>query len=114
MGLFPASSTAPAKVNIRENISGDSYAARVYWEVPRLVPENMRDLTQHGSARQYTGSLVVRGIISSDEKVYAIIGKGIAEIGDEILGAKVANITPAYVEFEMNGKKWKQKVEGKN
>jgi type II secretory pathway component PulC len=58
-----------------------------------------------------TGRLVVRGIAHDENEPYAIIGTQIVKKGERILGAAVIRINQDSVEFEMNGRRWIQKVE---
>jgi type II secretory pathway component PulC len=54
--------------------------------------------------------LVVTGIVTTEQTPRALIGTEIVEQGQTIMGATVIRITPDSVEFEMDGKKWTQKV----
>jgi hypothetical protein len=102
---------APVGADSREAVSPESYAARIYWQAPPLVPEEIRDITRAGDTSEYQQRLVVRGITYSDNRASAIIGKAIVRVGDEVMGARVLNIGRNHVEFEMKGKRWKQQVE---
>jgi type II secretory pathway component PulC len=55
--------------------------------------------------------LIVSGILCSEDKSSAIIGNRIVHEGDQIQGANIIKINKEGVEFEMNGKKWTQKVQ---
>ncbi len=52
----------------------------------------------------------VTGIAFCDNNGAALIGDEIVRENDIVLGVKVVRITPDYVEFERQGKKWKQEV----
>jgi type II secretory pathway component PulC len=54
--------------------------------------------------------LVVTGIVTTEQTPRALIGTEIVEQGQTIMGATVIKINPDSVEFEMDGKKWTQKV----
>jgi type II secretory pathway component PulC len=54
--------------------------------------------------------LVVTGIVTTEQTPRALIGTEIVEQGQTIMGATVIRITPDSVEFEMDGKRWTQKV----
>lgn len=84
----------------------------INWQVPPVYPETLRDPTQFGPAttQAHLGSLTVRGIVYS-ENPSAVIGTRIVRAGDEISGAKVIKINQDSVEFEMDGKRWTQKVQ---
>ena len=111
MGLFSYSNLATASQADIENIPEQAYQARVYWQIPGEIPEDFRDVTQLGSATHHAGKLIIKGIVYSGATASAIIGKGIVHVGDNVMGAEVIDIGPGYVEFEMNGKKWRQSVE---
>jgi len=53
---------------------------------------------------------VVIGIVYSEDKQIALIDKEVVRPGDTIHGVKVVKIHQDNVEFEKNGKVWKQKV----
>ena len=61
-----------------------------------------------------TPRLVVMGIAYSEDRRFAVIGKRTVQEGDEILGATVVRINRSSVEFEMDGKRWTQEVEGES
>ena len=53
---------------------------------------------------------VVTGIVYGEDKQTALIDREIVHLGNTIHGAKVVKIYRDNVEFEKNGKVWKQKV----
>lgn len=53
---------------------------------------------------------VVTGIVYSEDKQLALIDREIVRHGDTVHGVKVVKIHRDNVEFEKNGKVWKQKV----
>ncbi len=111
MGLFSHGNLAIASQADIENIPEQTYQARVYWQIPGEIPEDFRDVTQPGNATNYGGKLIIKGIVYGGATASAIIGKGIVHVGDNVMGAEIIDIGPGYVEFEMNGKKWRQSVE---
>lgn len=87
---------------------------KIDWQIPVLYPATLRDPMQFGSvttAETGTGRLVVKGIIYSEDKPAVVIGTEIVRQGDKVLGATIVKINKNSVEFEMNGKKWTQKVQ---
>ena len=64
-----------------------------------------------GTASKTEGGLVVTGIVYTQDTAYAIVGKEIVQVGRQVRGATVVAINPDSVEFEMDGKKWIQKVQ---
>ena len=60
-----------------------------------------------------TPRLVVTGIAYSEHHRFAVIDTRTVQEGNEILGATVVRISRSSVEFEMDGKRWIQEVEGK-
>jgi hypothetical protein len=88
---------------------------KIDWQIPPLYPEALRDPMQPAwvtTSQMQSGNqeLIVKGILYSEDKPTAIIGTNIVEVGDKILGATVVGINSDHVEFEMNGKRWEQKV----
>ncbi len=83
------------------------------WQIPELYPTTLRDPMQFGSvttAQGGTGKLIVKGIVYSKNNPSAVIGNQIVHEGEKVLGATVVKINKDSVEFEMNGKRWTQKV----
>jgi len=111
MGLFSQGNMTASSVDSSQAASAQGYQTRIFWEASPKVPDEFRDITRLGSIRRYEGKLIVKGILYSKDKASAIIGKGIVHVGDIVMGAKVVDIERDFVEFEMNGKRWRQKVE---
>jgi len=84
------------------------------WPVPTVYPADLRDPMEMGSqqAKTETLELVVRGISYSEDRRYAVIGTQTVQEGDEIFGATIVRINQSSVEFEKDGKRWTQEVEG--
>ena len=84
------------------------------WQIPAPYPTTLRDPMQFGSvtiAQAETGKLIVRGIVYSEDNPSAVINDQIVHQGDKILDTIVVKINISSVEFEINGKKWTQKVQ---
>lgn len=111
MGLFSKGDTTASSVDPGQAASAQGYQTRVFWEAPPKVPNEFRDITRIGEARRYEGKLIVKGILYSEDNASAIISKGIVHVGDIVMGAKIVDIGVDFVEFEMNNKRWRQKVE---
>lgn len=59
-----------------------------------------------------TSDLVVKGIVLGEGRPKALIGIRTVEEGNEIFSATIVRISWGSVEFEMDGKRWTQEVEG--
>jgi hypothetical protein len=57
------------------------------------------------------GLIAVKGIVYSKDNPSAVIGSQIVHEGDKVSGATIVKINEKSVDFEMNGKKWTQKVQ---
>ncbi len=85
------------------------------WKQPEVYPESLRDPTKAVSNlsagnTQPGGDLAVRGIVYSKTKPSAIVADQIVFEGDVLAGAKITKIEKDFVEFEKNGKRWRQQV----
>ncbi|MBL7185099.1 MAG: hypothetical protein ISS70_02150 [Phycisphaerae bacterium] len=88
------------------------------WEIPAPYPTTLRDPMRLGpveNAQTETETrtlvrLIVKGILYSEDKASAVIGNQIVHEGGKIRGVTVTKIGKDTVEFEMNGKRWTQKV----
>jgi hypothetical protein len=90
-------------------------ASNITWQVPPPYPTTLRDPMKFGSVEtaagpDQTGDFTVKGILYSEENPSAIIGIDIVHEGSKVAGATVIKINQDSVEFEMNGKRWIQKV----
>jgi len=84
------------------------------WQIPEPYPTTLRDPMQLGSVtttQDGTGNLIVKGIVYSKNNPSAVIGNQIVHEGEKVLGATIVKINKDGVEFEMNGKRWTQKVQ---
>jgi hypothetical protein len=89
----------------------------INWPVPPVYSEDLRDPMILGKAPPPPPSpkdVVVRGIVVSEDRKYAVIGTNYLQEGGIVPGTniKVKKINPSNVEFEEDGKTWTQKVEG--
>jgi len=100
---------AKAGVSARTNI-------RVDWPVPQKYPENIRDPMLLGASQkvvtQTPDVLVVKGIVTSEDVRVAVVGTEMLKEGDTVQGATIIKINPNSVEFEKDGKRWIQEVQG--
>jgi len=116
--------TAPRGVKGAAKNNAASIAAagankKIDWQIPERYPTTLRDPMQFGpagtTAQAGGGQLIVTGILHVEvnpSASSASIGNQIVREGEKILGATVVKINKDSVEFEMNGKRWTQKVQG--
>jgi hypothetical protein len=120
-------STGGVNVDKGQNIHTQPMVARLpatVWPIPQLYPKDVRDPMEWAEkvntpnannndavSTQGSSRLIVRGILYSKDKPRAIIGTDIVNEGDLIRGALIVKIGRKTVEFDMNGKRWIQKVE---
>jgi len=91
----------------------------IVWQIPEPYPTTLRDPMQPSLATAVAGTgtlengrtLIVKGIVHSKDNPAAVIGTQIVHEGDAIAGASVTKINQDSVEFEMNDKRWTQKVQ---
>jgi len=110
---------ASAKDNVSSVATADSNT-KIDWEIPAPYPATLRDPTQLGqvaTAQTETETetrtfvkLIVKGILYTEDNASAVIGNQIVYEGEKIRGVTVIKIGKDSVEFEMNGKRWTQKV----
>ncbi len=119
-GVF-GTSVRNIKASVENNASSVATAdfnTKIDWEIPAPYPTTLRDPMRLGpAATAQTGTgprtfvkLIVKGILYTEDSRSAVIGNHIVHEGEEILGVTVVKISRDSVEFEMNGKKWTQKV----
>ena len=87
---------------------------KIDWQIPNPYPTALRDPMQFSSvatAQTWTSGLIIKGIVYSEDNSSAVIGEQIVHEGDEVLGVTIVKINEKSVDFEMNGKKWTQKVQ---
>ncbi len=91
---------------------------KIDWEIPAPYPTTLRDPMRLGPAETAQTEnrtktfvkLMLKGILYTENNRSAVIGNHIVHEGEEILGVTVVKINKDSVEFEMNGKRWTQKV----
>jgi outer membrane biosynthesis protein TonB len=89
---------------------------KIDWEIPAPYPTTLRDpmrlvpveIPQTEISK--TLKLIVKGILYSEDNPSAVIGNQIVHEGETIRGVSVIKISQDSVEFEMNGKRWTQKI----
>ncbi|UCE98921.1 MAG: hypothetical protein JSV82_06965 [Planctomycetota bacterium] len=116
--LFRVLSTPSRGTNQPQGFEPTNLAAgsnnKIDWQIPDPYPMRLRDPMQLGSvtiAQTETGKLTVRGIVYSEDNPSAVIDDQIVHEGDKILDATIVKINTNSVEFEINGKRWTQKVQ---
>ncbi len=121
-GVF-GTSAGPTEASTEETAPGVVSAGadnKIDWEVPEPYPTTLRDpmrlvqvevsQTEQTETRKTT-DIIVKSILYSEDKPSAVIGGRIVYEGDKIRGASVIKINKDTVEFEMDGKRWNQKVQ---
>jgi len=96
---------------------------KIDWEIPEPYPTKLRDpmrLVPEETAQTEkteqtetgkTIEIIVKSILYSEDNPSAVISGRIVHKGDKIRNASVIKISKDNVEFEMNGKRWTQKVQ---
>jgi len=112
--------TEPAKPIEASGLTTTSGTVNSYvkidWKIPELYPTTLRDPMRPGSAGitvadDRANNLIVKGIVYSEQSPSAVIGDQIVHEGDKISDVTILKINRDNVEFEINGKKWTQKVQ---
>jgi hypothetical protein len=96
-------------------------AEDIDWEIPPIYQSSSRDPMQlappafldEDSTEPQTKvqvNLTLRGILYSEGESLAMIGTSLVHEGQQVSGATVIKIDKDSVEFEMDGRRWKQKV----
>jgi len=88
-------------------------STKIDWQIPPPYPTTLRDPMRFGSpaSGSEADGIIVKGIVYSKDNPSAVIGNRIVHEGDKVLGATVVKISENSVDFEMNDKKWTQKVQ---
>ena len=92
--------------------------SKVDWEIPPPYPTTLRDPEQLGHVETEQNEietrelikLDVKSVLYSEDNPSAVIGSKIVHEGEKIRDVTIVKINRDSVEFEMNGKKWTQKV----
>ncbi len=98
------------------------YKGKIDWQIPEPYPAGLRDPMQSALVavvRPENGTmevgksanLIVKGIVYSRDNPAAVVGNQIVHEGDIISGASIIKIHQDNVEFELNDKRWAQKVQ---
>jgi len=91
-------------------VAGDN----IDWQIPDPYPTTLRDPMRFDSGAinpDQTDRPIVKGIIYSESGSSAVVGNQIVREGEKVSGATVVKINKDSVEFDLNGKKWTQKVQ---
>jgi hypothetical protein len=93
-----------------------AFSAKISWELPAVIPDNLRDPMVFGSVptaqnREAANKPVVKGIVYSADNPCAVVGDRIVSAGDTVGDVKIVKINPNSVEFAMGDKNWTQEVE---
>lgn len=107
--------TAGPKTFTPSNVTAAA-TSTIDWKIPDLYPTTLRDPMQFKQVKKPTPTpdktedIAIKGILYSQENPSVIIGIEILHEGEKVSGATIVKINKDSVEFEMNGKKWTQKV----
>ena len=88
---------------------------KIDWPDISVYPIGLRDpmlLDSQQNVIIEANVLVVKGISYSEDRKYAVIGTETVQEGDVILDATIIKINPNSVEFEKDGERWIQEVQG--
>lgn len=112
----PSPKAAHAQDLGAENVAGSVAISekKINWQIPEPYPTTLRDPMQAGlsaGGQGGNGSLIVKGIVYSEDRSSAVVGSQIVHQGDKISGTTVVKINKNDVEFEMDGKTWTQEVQ---
>ena len=110
---------ASAEDNVSSAATADSNT-KIDWEIPAPYPTTLRDpmllgpvataQTETETETRTSVKLIVKGILYAEDNASAVIGNQIVHEGEKIRGVTVIKIGKDSVEFEINGKRWIQKV----
>ncbi len=94
--------------------------SEIDWKIPEVYPATLRDpmrldpaVTDRPETKIEAKKVVrlsVQGILYTEDKSSAVVSNRIVHEGEIIRGATVVKISKDSVEFEMDGKRWIQKV----
>ena len=90
---------------------------KINWPVPAPYPTDIRDpmvLDSEQPLYVEPEKPVVRGIVHSEDRPFAIIGIKMMQEGEQVQGATIVKINPDSVVFTKDGKQWTQEVEGED
>lgn len=95
---------------------------KIDWKIPEPYPITLRDPMKLGATssnqvkadkpeKENTNTqIIIKGILFSKDNPSALIENQIVHCGDTIYGATVIKIDRDGVEFEMDGKRWKENI----
>jgi hypothetical protein len=117
----PKRGATPALAS-QEAAGAVDHKGEIDWRIPEPYPMTLRDPMQPSSetdvkaeAETITAgkiaSIIVKGIVHSMDNPSAVVGTQIVHEGDVISGVSVVKINQDSVEFQMNDKRWSQKVQ---
>ena len=122
-GVF-GTSVRKTEASAEDNVSSVATVGlntKIDWKIPASYPTTLRDPMQLGpvaTAQTETETetrtfvkLIVKGIVYTEDNPSAVIGSQIVHEGEEIQGVTIVKISKDSVEFEMDGKRWTQKVQ---
>ena len=107
-------SRSSAKTHEPESTAALAASTAVKWQTPEPYLANLRDPMQFGPAaigQATAGGLIIKGIVYSEDNPSAVIDDKIVHEGDKVFGATILKINKDSVDFEMEDKKWTQKVQ---
>jgi hypothetical protein len=118
LGSGPSIANALTKGTNSEQNTGHASAKKwsESWKTPALFSAPARDPMKSPSKTTSGGAVIkgnfsVRGIVYSPSKPSAIISGQVLLEGESIGDIRICKIDKESVEFEKNGKRWKQQVE---
>lgn len=111
--------TEAAAENNEPGVAAVTSDTKIDWEIPEAYPTTLRDPIRFAplaTAQTETGTrvlvkLTVKGILYTEDNPSAVIGGRIVHEGEKIRDVTIVQINRDSVEFEMDGKKWTQKVQ---
>ncbi len=95
---------------------------KIDWQIPEPYPAGLRDPMQPASSMttkpggekidsERMAKIPVKGIVYSEDSPAAVIGTQLVHEGDIISNITIVKINQDSVEFQINSKRWTQKVE---
>jgi hypothetical protein len=121
-GVF-GTSAGHTEVSTEDTAPGvvtDSANNKIDWEIPAPYPTTLRDpmrlvpveVPQNDQIEtKKTIEIIVKSILHSEDNPSAVISGRIVHEGEKIRDVNIIKINKESVEFEMNGKRWTQKVQ---
>ena len=76
----------------------------IKWPMPKKYPSDIHDPMEPQEIKW--PDLIVRGIVTIEGRLFAIIGGELVRESEAVRGAKITKISPDSVQFEMDGRKW--------